>query len=346
MTPLYKPAYLLVVGVESDAYLGIHRRDVLDASKSNSIVIDSLNISFSVHKSRDNKKSSNKATISIWNLSDATRNKLTTKNNINVTLYVGYGSVDNLGLIVQGNITRTNVERRNGDIVTTLVVDENFVALNNTRVLSTIPGGKTIRDVIETIRQRMSEESIAAGGPQIVAGIYQGKKLDETLLYGRSLSGTAKQVMDEICLAYGLEWNLDASKLNVKDEEFRTEKSETALFVLSPESGLLDVPRTEEKTGTVKLDKPIEVISKDDKGKAKKKKIKTQKVQYQVVKFKSLMIPFIKPGSIIQFDSKLGVAYKDRYYQVQEIEYSGEWRGNFWGLEAVCNEVVVVGIGR
>ena len=109
---------------------------------------------------------------------------------------------------------------------------------------------------------------------------------------------------------------------------------------------MLDVPRTEEKTGTVKLDKPIEVISKDDKGKAKKKKIKTQKVQYQVVKFKSLMIPFIKPGSIIQFDSKLGAAYKDRYYQVQEIEYSGEWRGNFWGLEAVCNEVVVVGVGR
>jgi hypothetical protein len=342
MTVLYKPSYLLNIGVEADTYLGVHKRDVQDAAKTNSLVIDSLNISFKVNKSRDNKKASNKATISIWNLSEATRNKLSSKKGINVTLYVGYGEVKNLGLIVQGNITRTNIERNGPDIITTLTVDENFVALNNTRVVSTLPAGKTIGDVIESIRQQMSEQSIADGGPEIVKGDYQGDRINSTLLYGRSLNGTARQALDELCLAYGLEWNLNESKLNIKDEEFKTENNPSALFIMSQESGLLSTPVAEWKTGTVKLTTPIKEEVTDENGKKKTKTRSTKAVTYTSVKFKSLMIPEIKPGSIIQFESKLTEAYRDRYYQVQNIEYSGEWRGNFWGLEAECNEVELV----
>ena len=218
MEPLQRERdYLLIIGVQSQGYLGISKRDVLkDYNPEESIVIDSLNIKFSIKKSKDNKKSSNKGTISVYNLSDKTVAFLSGKKLVNVSFYVGYKD-SGMDSLVMGNVTSVSTQREGSDKVTTLVLDENFVAINNTSISSTIPAGKTIEDVIETIRVEMSAKSQEDGGPPIAKGLYTGTRKDSKVLYGYSITGTARQKLNEIALAYKLEWSIDNGKLNIRD---------------------------------------------------------------------------------------------------------------------------------
>lgn len=335
--------YLLVIGVQSQVYLGISKRDALASPPVDSLIIDSLNIKFSIHKSKDNKKTSNKGTISVYNLSDKSIAFLNSSKLVNVSFYAGYKD-SGMDSLVMGNVTLVSTEKEGGNKVTTLTLDENFIAINNTTVTSTIPGGKTIEDVIEVIRVEMSKKSEEQGGPPISRGLYQGEGKNSKVLYGYSLTGNARQKLDEIGLAYKIEWSIDNGKLNIQDEGNVVSNNKARTFVISPDTGLIDIPYFKNNEVTVTLAKPIKT-AKIDKTTGKKKTSikKTEKLKYVGVEFMALLNPFLRPGDLVKIECEQTKEFIDKYYQVRNIEYYGELRANPWYIKCFCDEVTIIG---
>ncbi len=339
----YGRKYLLVIGVQKDIKAGVLKPSVIEAQRNKSVVIDELNISFDINKSRDNKRSSNKASVKVYNLSKDTRAFVQTSKDtfVNVSLYAGYRDTNGMDLLVQGNITYSTTEKDGGDFITTFHIEENFVALNNTQVLSTLPPGQTIEAVIEKVRADMSEQSVSAGGPPIVKGSYTGTNKNSTLLHGFSMSGSARQILDDLCLAYGIEWQLDNGKLSIKDEGSRLAEKATRTYKLSKETGLIDLPAFEEHTMKVRLKKPIkttEVVN----GQKKTKTKTVHQFKYIGITFKALLNPFLRPGDLVQVITEQESFKNGAYFQIRDIRYYGEYLGQDWYIEAFCDEVELI----
>ena len=69
------------------------------------------------------------------------------------------------------------------------------------------------------------------------------------MAYGFPASGTFKQILDEMCYANDLEWDIGNGQLTVKDKRGRTPDAtaETAV-ILNKDSGLIGIPQLDRKS--------------------------------------------------------------------------------------------------
>lgn len=303
------------------------------------VVVKDLNMKFSIQRNRDSSKKAASASVEVWNLSDTILNSFQDIRFVNISLYAGYAgtSQKTVDLLLQGNVIDISTKKTGSDKVTTFTIGPDYVPLHRTKVTSYIPGGQTIQDVIESIRQQMDAYSISEGGGHIAKGIYEGDNIQTKLLYGYPVSGTAKQKLDEICMAYRLEYDLTNGKLNIRDENsVRTSADTTRTYVMSKDTGLLEIPYFYMDSISQKLTTPVSVIGKD--GKAHMTKV--QKVKHYGVKFKALLNPYLRPGDLVLFQG--GLENTQGYYMVSDIHYYGEYRGNDWCIECNCDKVQLV----
>ena len=168
-----------------------------------------LHISFSVEKSTS--ETANTAKVQIWNLSPANLNILDTKD-CAIELQAGYAN--HIALILTGNVVTSSTEMDGADRMTEIEVVDGRVALRDTYI------------------------SISRSGK--VSVVYSKGCKFKTLPHGFSYVGAAKTALKKLCKTCGLKWSIQNSVLQIRKPN---EAITTRAYLLSPDTGLLEVPK-------------------------------------------------------------------------------------------------------
>lgn len=264
--------------------------------------INNLQLTFDVSKSSNNAEQTNSAAIEVYNLSKESLKILETDFPVAV-LSVGYKDLGEPVKLISGEVIRVSTRRSGPDRVTQILLGSGYVELNHTYVSGLVPAGKRVEDVIEEIRRQM---------PGVARGVYTGTNLSNPVIYGYPLTGTPKEMLNELARANRFEWRIDHNALYVNDLRGTTTKDLTVAPVISPSTGLIEIP----------------YFTSGDPTMSKKDEEKSNKLQ-----FKALLNPHIVPGTIVRLISE----EFDGYYKVEAARFYGDWRGNDWYVDVVCS---------
>lgn len=270
-----------------------------DYETGDGLSINDLQVTFKIKKSVDNKKKVDRCSVVVYNLSDESLSFLETEYPVAI-LSCGY--TDNLVRLFHGEVTDVETTKKGTDRITRIDISPAFTEITYTILSELVPEGGVIQDAIEAVRRTTT----------LAKGVYKGSGLSAKVIYGYPLTGTPKQMLDQICDSYNLQWKIEGQALYINDSDSVEVSSKELAPVISVETGLIDRPYF--YTGSGK----------------KAKKDKEKKVG---VKFTALLNPNILPGSIIRVD------YLDSsdYYRVEEVEFSGDYRGSNWSMVCTCS---------
>lgn len=241
-----------------------------------------IKIEFSVSKSISSTQ--NTATIKIWNLAEGTRNALG-KELDDVTLEAGYLPPDgggNVGIIFKGQIRDVQHTRSGADIITTIECGDGDKAMREAVISKGYPKGTKVEDVLDDIYTELEAKGIDRG---------EWKFPDEMPEFKRpyALCGTCRRETDTIGRGRGFYWSLQNETMEV----IPSDGFIGGVVVLSPESGLIDVPTI------------------TDNG----------------VKFKALLNPEVRPNRRVQIKSQvLEMNAEGGEYRVSECTFAGNNR--------------------
>lgn len=275
-----------------------------DTKTGDAIVINSsLQVTFEISKSSDNKKGQNSASIEVYNLSPSSIQKLETEYLV-CTFKAGYKDTGPL-VVVQGNVVETKTVKRGVDYITQILMGEGYTELNHTKLNSLVGPGEKIGDVIEDIRKQM---------PGIVRGSIVGGNLNNPVLFGYPLTGTPRAMLRQVCEANGLEYNISGGVLNVSDINGLLSKNQSLAPIVSEETGLIDIPFYTSAEG---------------------RKLPKDKKRKRGVQFKSLLNAEYNPGYIVIIKSKM----INGTYRINTSRFTGDFRGGEWYVECFCSDV-------
>lgn len=271
--------------------------DFNSPSIENNKSISNLRISFTVKKTLD--KSENKAEIKVYNISEDTWNILRKYNeNYKVSLAVGYGK-EKTGLFT-GDIETASYTREGADWVCTINGKDGQNLIQDSYVNSSFKEGTNIKKIVKDIINKATNVYNEAK-KQALEKIDELLSDDKIATTGMTISGQLTDALDKILKVF------DAS-VSVQDEKFQIIKNNSnnddQVYLISPTSGLLGSPKAKS-------------ISESDEG----------------IEFRCLLIPLIKPGSLVKIESK---SIND-YYRIDNIDYKGDTHTDQW--ECQCDAI-------
>lgn len=274
--------------------------------KGKGLLIENLHIEFTVNKSANNKNKTNKATLKIYNLSEE-HQKYMEAPFVEVVLSVGYADTG-LFRLFAGQVTVAGTRKEGPETVTTLQLDSLYTELNNKRVSKTTPSGTPVLGVIKSLVQEMN------GVSQVVAS---GQNITKTFLDGYPLTGTPRQILNELAEAFELEWQVDDGILYIQDVGFSYMKDNNKVYVFSETSGLLERP----------------YFDNIEKRRGKGDKIKEAR---KGVKLRTLLNPTIVAGSIVR------VEYGEftGFYKVESVTHKGGIYSEDWTSDLVLGTML------
>ena len=168
----------------------------------------------------------NMAIISLWNLSPAQLATLNEKDCF-VTLRAGYKDI--MPLIFVGTITYISTELDGADRETEMEVVDGRVELRDTFVSFSYSGQINSKKIIQDVAEEMGVA---------VTFSYNAEFYD--FPNGFSFVGAGHTILDKACDSSGLQWQIQNGILQIKN---RNDTMTREAFVLSPNSGLLQVPK-------------------------------------------------------------------------------------------------------
>lgn len=279
-----------------------------DASTGDGLLINSsLQVTFDISKTADNKNKTNSAAIEIYNLSDDNLKILDTDY---PAAYFSAGYVDiGMKLLFGGQVTNVATRKSGADRVTQITMGSAYTDINHQVLNSLVSPGRTVEDVAEDIRKAI---------PGVSRGVYNGTNLTNPIIYGYPLMGTPKEMLDELSDKYALEWQIEDDVLYMHDIDRGNRENFEEAYVVSKYTGLID--NAYRVSG--------------DRRRSKKDQAKKQGVQW-----KMLLNPDIQAGDII----KLEDTFISGWMKVTDIRHYGDFRGQNWYTEvrAVSIEKVV-----
>lgn len=268
-----------------------------DYKTGNGLLIQDLQVTFDISKSTNNKNRTNSATIEIYNLSEESLKVLDTDYPAAV-FEAGYLDTGGPKRLFAGQVTNVSTRKSGTDIVCQLTMGSGYTELNHETLSDVVPPGNNVQDAIEKLRKAIGADR----------GVYNGTNLNNEIIYGYPLSGTPKEMLDELAEKYQLDWQLDDGVLYVHDNDRAATEQFQLAYVISPFTGLIE--------------RPYRISG--DKRRSKKDKVKKPGVQLKI-----LLNPEIKAGDIIQIEEGL----LKGWYKVDSIRHSGSWRGDNWYTE-------------
>jgi len=275
------------------------------SKNKDAISITNLQITFDVSKSSDNKRKSNSANIEVVNLSESTLARLDSTEYLGASLSCGYEDTGLVNLIT-GQVTEVMTRRSGADKVTTIVIGEGYVELNQQYLRGVTPAGSTVEQVIEDIRTQM---------PGVVKGGYVGMNIKQQCIYGYPLTGTPRDMLNEVCEANRLEFRVDRDALYVTDESMVSDKNLTTAFILSENTGMVEIPFRTTADGA---------------------KLRGDKTKRRGVQVKALLNGRIFPGSPLVIKSNL----INGTFRVVNARYFGGYNDNDWYVDCFCEELL------
>jgi hypothetical protein len=268
-----------------------------DSQSGDALEIDQLQVTFDISKSTNNKNRTNSATIEVTNLSEESLKVLDTDYPAAV-FEAGYLDTGGPKRLFAGQVTNVSTRKSGTDIVTSITMGSGYTFLNHETLSDVVPPGNNVQDAIEKLRKAIGADR----------GVYNGVNLNNEIIYGYPLSGTPKEMLDELAEKYQLDWQLDDGVLYVHDNDRAATEQFQLAYVISPFTGLIE--------------RPYRVSG--DRRRSKKDKVKKPGVQLKV-----LLNPEIKAGDIIQIEEGL----LKGWYKVDSIRHTGGWRSEAWYTE-------------
>ena len=239
---------------------------------------EALHISFSIEKA--DTETPNTAKVSLWNLNPEHLAILNEKDCI-ITLKAGYG--ETMPLLFVGAVTFTSTSLDGADRETAIEAADGLVALRDSYVSLSYSGKVSNKGVIENIAKEMG----------VTLTFSYNAKFTE-LTNGFSYVGPAKTALDKVCAPSGLQWQIYNGILQVKQ---KNDTMTREVYVLSPDSGLIGIPKKISFSQDSKGDKPQSGLE----------------VEY-------LMNGAIGIGDYIRLESKAAKGY----FRVRSVEMEGD----------------------
>lgn len=266
-----------------------------------------MNISFDVSKSSSNKDKTNSCTVEIYNLSRE-KQKYLEQPYIAAVLSAGYYDTT-IKRLFSGQVVETSTRKSGNDIITQIRMGDGYTELNHTTLSKAVPPGKDVREVFETLAKEI---------PGISRTVFNGTNLNNEVIDGYPLSGTAKEMLNKISRAHNVEWQIDDGVLYVCDAGGTITENTGTAYVISSASGMLELPY---------------VVSGDV------RRTKRDSAKKKGVQVKILLNPEIVCGSIVKLeDENLG-----GWYKVESLRSYGEYRGVPWYTDLRLSEKIKVG---
>lgn len=193
-----------------------------------SIQINNLRTAFSISHTHD--KTPNKATIRVWNLNPSHRHQVTGGEFKQVSLAVGYGSLENCRVLYAGQITKPAVIREGLDFILELTCDDGATAYRDAFVNVTLAAGSTHEDVIAHCAGQMA--GITPGNIGLPGAV--------TFKRAKVCYGPARHVMTQVADHHGADWMIQNGELHILHPDYCL-PGEGAL--LNEGSGMLGSPK-------------------------------------------------------------------------------------------------------
>lgn len=261
------------------------------------LLIKDLQVTFDISKSTDNKNRTNSASIEIYNLSEENLKLLDTDYPAAV-FSAGYLDTGGVKRLFSGQVNNVSTRKSGPDRVTQITMGTGYVELNHQNLSDLVPAGNNVKDAIEKLR-------VAIGADR---GVYNGTNLSNPLIYGYPLSGTPKEMLDELSQKYQLDWQLEDGVLYVHNNDRPATEQFQLAYALSSFTGIIDSPYR---------------VSGD------RRRSKNDKAKKPGMQMKILLNSDIKAGDIVFVEEGL----LKGYYKVDYLRHSGGWRSDNWYTE-------------
>lgn len=266
--------------------------------------ITDLHITFDISKMSDNKEKNNSATIEIYNLSRE-KQKLLQKNYIGAVLSVGWRD-EGLKRLFAGQVTEASTRKSGADVITILQIGVNYTELNHQTLSKLVPEGRTYEDVITEIAKELGTSR----------NVITGVNCKNPVIDGYPLSGTPRQMLDEVCRANEMEWSVDDKVLYVRDSTESHTTDINSVVVIGQDSGLIERPYV--TTGEVN------------------RSVRDKKKRKKGLQFRCLINPELVAGSLI----KLEYEELTGYYRIDSMRIKGGWRDSDWYMDIKLTEKI------
>lgn len=220
--------------------------------------------------------------IDLYNLS-ATTIAAIRGNDTNIRLNAGYGF--DTPVLAYGSVYCAPMRLQGSDQVLSIEVIESGLQLDTTRISFNLGPDCTNSQAINIVLQQLKEAGVVLG---------QITLLDPVITYrkGFHYSGMAKTILSRLCHAVNYCWSISNGNVNIMP---RTQKLKPSTYVLSPETGLIDIPTPN-----------IQNLENND---------------FVMFEFKSLLNPRIQPHTMIELKSKY---VKQGFFQVFSAKHTGD----------------------
>lgn len=253
-------------------------------------LVERLRISFAVEKNATGEP--NRAIVTIYNLDAATRNQIKAVEHV-MLLRAGYSQAPELQpLCCAMDIMDVQHQIAHPETITTLSCGDGLNVQRNNKLKVSFKGGTSVKSIITNVADQLG-----------VALRNLGSVDDGNYANGFAEVGPPSDILDKLSGKIGAEWSFQNGELQFSKLDRPTN---TAVVVLSPETGLIGNPQKRQKAG--------QVI------------VPGLKVGWVV---KSLLIPQIEPNDRV----RVKTSEVDAVFRVRKIRQVGDTRGDDWYSE-------------
>jgi len=195
------------------------------ATLPNAIVVRRLRMQFEIEKTLE--ADPNPATLTIWNLNEATRTEVQRKP-LQICIEAGYGTRTSILFI--GDMQDASTQRQGADLRTKILIADGERCMN-VRVNRAFAGGTGGRAQITEIAATM--------GLRVPRNVTDAKEFVQAVASGGSLQGPARRAMTDVTRRYGATWSIQDGQLQIlRGNEVRADQA----LVISEQTGMLGSP--------------------------------------------------------------------------------------------------------
>lgn len=244
---------------------------------------DGLKISFDIEKTRES--GANTAKIQIYNMRQESWTLFETEKDLFVVLFVAYDDRKNYEILYTGNISKAKTTLETPNIITVLECGDGQKALKYATLDKSYKAKTIIKEAMKDAVQTFKDVGNVA--IEEVGDFISGKTN-----FGFSLSGTSKDIVDEMARKYNFDWSIQNNKCVIKPKD---ETTNNTAIDLNKRTGLVGTP--------IRTEKGIELTC--------------------------LINPKIIPKKKIYVYSE-GLDNTDAFFQVTTVKIKGDTHGNDW----------------
>lgn len=246
---------------------------------------ENLRVTFKIEKTSES--SPDKSHIKIYNLNSTSRAfcEIDQPGDIKVQLFVGYENFAEK--IFSGDVRKSTSVHQFPEWITELECGDGEEELSTATVDQSYAAGTPMTAILNQVLEALGLDK----GVQTLTDL-TGK----ITINGESVSGKAKDVIDNLAARYGFEWRVQDNAVQINP---KAQAVETEAIAISARTGLIS-----------------DVIKRGKDG----------------LEFKSLIIPTLAPGKLVEVNARLD----NGFFKVRKVTFSGDTAGEDWYATCEC----------